>query len=60
MRAYLAITGAIFAFFGILHLWRVVVDWNLEETGYLIIAAAISISLAVWAFRLFRQFGREP
>jgi hypothetical protein len=59
MRAYLAISGAIFAFFGVLHLSRVVTDWNLEEMGYLIIAGAISIGLAAWAFRLFRQLGRE-
>ena len=59
MRAYLAISGAIFAFFGILHLGRIVTRWDLEEMGYLIIAAAISIGLAVWAFRLFRQLGRE-
>lgn len=59
MRAYLAVTGVIFAFFGVLHLSRIVADWDLEETGYLIIAGAISISLAFWAFRLFRQLGRE-
>jgi len=59
MKAYLAITGAIFAFFGVLHLSRIVADWDLEETGYLIIAGAISISLAFWAFRLYRQLRRE-
>lgn len=55
MRAYLAITGVMFALIAVAHLWRIAVESRALATepwfmGLTVLAAVMS----VWAFRLLR------
>ena len=56
MRAYLLVTGSLFALLALLHLWRTVAEWSrLGDPVFLVEGpgiGAIAAGLSVWAWRL--------
>ena len=63
MKAYLIITGALFALLALLHLWRTIAEWErLAAEPWLILQApgigALAAALCFWAFRLLRLSAR--
>jgi hypothetical protein len=65
MKAYVAITGALFALLTFAHLWRIVAEnRNLAFAPDFVIITAISAALSVWALRLWNRLGgrgtRQP
>lgn len=65
MRAYVAVTGALFALLTVLHLARSVELYHRAATdpGYVLEMALITLAsavLAVWAWRVFVRLGRSP
>ena len=61
MRAYLAITGALFAFLALLHIWRLFAEWNGFGSDFwtVCVAVLVSAALAFWAYRLFADLSRQ-
>ena len=59
MRAYLAVSGAIFGLVAILHLWRMIAEWRGVEfwigAGLTVFPAALSI----WALTLIIILNRR-
>jgi len=64
MKAYLIITGTLFALLALAHLWRTIVEWSrlagdpwfvLQGPGIGVAAAA----LCFWAWRLVRVSARS-
>jgi hypothetical protein len=61
MKAYLAITGAIFAIVTLLHLARIILEVRQRfptEPGFVLGYAILTLGtavLAVWAWRLFQR-----
>ncbi|HLH95477.1 MAG TPA: hypothetical protein VKW08_10210 [Xanthobacteraceae bacterium] len=58
MKAYLATTGMLFALLAVLHVWRIVVEWNglsreIWSLGTIVAGIIVSAGLAIWALRLF-------
>ena len=59
MRAYLAITGMIFALLAIFHVRQIFADWS--DGGWVLLATMLLCAgLAYWAYRLFRNLSRQP
>ncbi len=57
MKAYLATTGMLFALLAVLHVWRIVVEWNglsreIWSLGTIVAGIIVSAGLAIWALRL--------
>jgi hypothetical protein len=61
MRAYLVITGLIFALLAIFHARQIVDDWSGFDAGLwtLLVTMLLCAALAWWAFRLFRSLSRQ-
>jgi hypothetical protein len=62
MKAYLLISGTIFALLSLFHVYQLVAHWqsNLSDIGFSIAVVAIvlvSAALSFWAFRLMRAVG---
>ena len=60
MKAYLAVTGTIFALLGALHLWRAVAERDHLTTDPAFFFSVVGIGvvaagLAVWAIQLLRR-----
>jgi hypothetical protein len=59
MKAYLATTGTIFGLLAVLHIWRIVAEWNgrVAQTWYLasvgLVGIVLPTLLAIWAAALF-------
>jgi hypothetical protein len=63
MKAYLAITGTIFALFALGHFVELVARWNPVDVWFMVGLGAIivsSLGLSGWAFRLLRASRQEP
>ncbi|HET7537374.1 MAG TPA: hypothetical protein VFJ90_13025 [Candidatus Didemnitutus sp.] len=60
MKAYLLTTGIVFVLIAIAHVARLVEEGThpLQQPAFLL-SSALSIGLAVWAWRLFRQLPRK-
>ena len=58
MRAYLVVTGALFALLALYHLWRIFEDWSGFDAALwtLLVTMAFCGGLAYWAWRLFGEF----
>jgi hypothetical protein len=59
MKAYLGITGALFAIVAVTHVLRFVQEWSRVRTDPSFVLGIgglglVAAGLAVWAFRLFR------
>ena len=54
MKAYLAVTGALFALLTIAHIWRGTVESSLWSDPFFIITKVLSVFLCGWAVRLLR------
>ena len=60
MKAYLLVTGLLFALLALAHAWRTIVEWSrLQEDPWFILQGpgigVIGAGLAYWAWRLFRK-----
>jgi hypothetical protein len=63
MRAYLAVTGTIFALFALGHVVELATRWNPGDAWFMAGLDAIilsSLGLSVWAFWLLKHSGEEP
>ena len=52
MKAYLLITGTMFALIGVMHLGRLVMRMPSSDWPFDAVLGGLSAALAVWAFRL--------
>ena len=58
MRAYIPVTGVVFAIVALVHLLRLLLDWPAEVAGLAVplwvswIAFLVAGALAIWAFSL--------
>lgn len=64
MKAYLAVTGTIFAVLAILHLWRTIAEWNLFATDPWFVSGVAAIGvvaalLSLWAWKLLPSAARH-
>ncbi|HUO92542.1 MAG TPA: hypothetical protein VMU22_06450 [Rhizomicrobium sp.] len=61
MRAYLAITGMIFALLAVFHLRQIIADWSGFDAGLwtLLTTMFLCAALAWWAYRLFTHLNRQ-
>jgi hypothetical protein len=59
MKAYLIVTGALFALIVVVHAWRLTIETNLLRDPWYYLITAIAAAMAVWAFRLY-QFSNHP
>jgi hypothetical protein len=60
MKLYLGTTGTIFGVLAILHVWRIIIEWDhlIGQTWYFASIAVIGIfaaALSIWAWSLFRK-----
>ena len=59
MRAYVALTGALFALLTIVHLWRVIdIEPHLARESWFVLITLVSAALSVWAIVLLRRRSR--
>jgi len=64
MKAYLIITGTLFALLALVHLWRTIVEWSRLATDPWFIfegpgIGLIALALCLWAWRLLRRSPRS-
>lgn len=61
MKAYLVTTGLLFALIAVLHIWRMVAEWNGLDAGFWFVAGvgALALMLSIWAWKLFAA-SRSP
>lgn len=60
MKAYIAITGIIFVLVAVAHVLRIVQEgWGPASNPWFIGSTLLSVSLSVWALRLFLQTRRR-
>ena len=58
MRAYIQITGVVFAVVALTHVFRLVFDWPAQVAGWAVptwvswAAVLVAGALSIWAFRL--------
>lgn len=54
MKAYLVTTGILFAVIAILHVWRIVAEWNGFDVAFWFVAGvgALALFLSIWAWTL--------
>ena len=59
MKAYLAVTGTVFALITVAHIWRVAEEGSrlAAEPGFLLLTLAAA-GLSIWAFRLLWRLPR--
>jgi dolichyl-phosphate-mannose--protein O-mannosyl transferase len=58
MRAYLAVTGTLFALLALSQIWEITVAWRRPEAALRPAASAVLfIALAIWAWKLFARRG---
>ena len=63
MRAYLRISGGVFALIALLHVLRLILHWPAQIADWTVpiwvswIAVLAAVALSIWAFRLVRQPG---
>ena len=65
MKAYLSVTGVLFALFGAWHFWIAVEHWRRPgltfwDGGGPALIGVVAAAIAVWAFRLLRGGARSP
>lgn len=55
MKAYLVTTGTLFALIAVLHIWRIIAEWNGFDVGFWFVAGvgALALGLSIWAWTLF-------
>ena len=64
MKAYLIITGTLFALLALAHLWRTIVEWSRLAADLWFIfevpgIGLIALALCLWAWRLLRRSPRS-
>jgi hypothetical protein len=65
MKAYLITTGAVFALVTLLHIVRMVTEWNhfgndpMELASYVLLTLATA-ALSAWAWKLFPRSPAKP
>ena len=64
MKAYLAITGTLYALLAVLHFWRAIADWSRISTDpwFVLGVGAIGILaalLSLWAWKLLPNAARR-
>jgi hypothetical protein len=59
MRAYLAVTGTVFALLTLAHIWRAIVESRLATDPWFILVTLLSAVLCLWACRLLLLTRRE-
>jgi hypothetical protein len=61
MRAYLAITGTIFALLALLHIYRMFAEWNGFGSDFwtVVVTTLLALGLSYWAWRLFTGLARQ-
>ena len=60
MKSYLAVTGIIFLLVAIAHVLRIVQEgWGPSSNPWFIGSTLLSVSLSIWAWRLFLQTRRQ-
>lgn len=52
MRAYVIITGVIFALLVVAHVWRATVESHLARDPAFIATTVLAVALSIWAGRL--------
>jgi hypothetical protein len=54
MKAYLVTTGILFAVIAVLHVWRVIAEWNGFDAEFWLVAGVgvLAALLSIWAWRL--------
>ena len=58
MKAYLLMTGGIFALITLVHIGRMVVEPHVAARPWFLALTVLSAALAVWAWRLLRSSPR--
>jgi hypothetical protein len=59
MRAYLLVTGTVFALVTLAHVWRVIAESpRLASDPWFVLLTLVTAALSVWAFRLVRTTTR--
>lgn len=59
MRAYLLVTGTVFALVTLAHVWRVIAESSrLASDPWFVLLTLVTAALSVWAFRLVRTTTR--
>jgi len=58
MKAYVVITGALFALLTAVHVWRFIVERSVGSDPFFITVTVISTGLAIWAARLVARASR--
>lgn len=59
MRAYLLVTGTVFALVTLAHVWRVIAESSrLASDPWFVLLTLVAAALSVWAFRLVRTTTR--
>ena len=56
MKAYLRVTGTVFALITVAHLWRICLEGSrLAREPIFVSTTALSVALSFWAWRLHRR-----
>ena len=58
MRKYTIVTGVLFGFLTVVHVWRIVVEGTTVANPWFIGITVISALIAGWSFRLARRAPR--
>jgi len=50
MKAYLVTTGILFALIAVLHIWRIIAEWNGFDAEFCFVAdvGALALALSAW------------
>jgi hypothetical protein len=59
MRAYLIITGVLFGFLTVVHVWRIAAEGTQVANPWFIAITLVAAVLCGWAFRLLRRAARS-
>ena len=59
MKAYLGVTGTMFALVVVAHVWRVAEEGRQVLDLWWVLLTLLAAAMAVWAWRLFRQLPRR-
>jgi hypothetical protein len=54
MKSYLVTTGTLFALIAVLHIWRIIGEWNGLGAEFWLVAGVgvLALALSAWAWRL--------
>jgi len=58
MKAYLLITGGVFALITVAHIWRMALEPNMLTQPWFLLMTFCAAAFSVWAILLFRETGR--